>query len=304
MEQITSFAQLKAHLMDNNFVKRIAVANAIDEHSVEAALKAVESGFAEVFLFGEAAKIPVSEQVKKHFAEKIHIIDIVDAQQATEAAVMMVKQGDADVLMKGLINTDVLLRAILNKEKGILPDGNVLSFCSVFEIPAYHKLLFFGDAAVIPSPSFVQREAIINYVAQTAHKFGVTCPKIAMIHATEKANPKIQYMQDYIDIMEKYRAGAFSDIILDGPLDIFLALDKERGSIKNVNTPVLGDADGLIFPNFESANAFYKALISFAGAEMAGCLAGTSKPVVLTSRGDSAESKFNSIAMACVLSQD
>jgi phosphate butyryltransferase len=302
MEQITSFAQLKAHLTDNNFVKRIAVANAVDEHSVEAALKAVESGFAEIFLFGDATKIPVPEHIKQQFAEKIHIIDIPDVKQATETAVLAVRQGNADVLMKGLINTDVLLRAILNKEKGILPEGNVLSFCSVFEIPAYHKLLFFGDPAVIPSPSLAQREAIINYVAQTAQKFGVTCPKIAMIHATEVANPKIQYMQDYIDIMEKYCAGAFPDMIIDGPLDIFLALDKERGAIKNVPTPVLGDADGLIFPNFESANAFYKALISFAGAEMAGCLAGTSKPVVLTSRGDSAESKFNSIAMACVLS--
>ena len=302
MEQITSFAQLKAHLTDNNFVKRIAVANAVDEHSVEAVLKAVESGFAEAYLFGDEAKVPVQNYIKPHFANKIHIINIPDAQQATQAAVLMVKQGEADLLMKGLINTDVLLRAVLNKEHGILPEGNILSFCSVFEIPSYHKLLFFGDAAVIPSPNITQREAIINYVAQTALKFGVKRPKIAMIHATEVANPKIQYMQDYLDIMEKYRAGAFDNIILDGPLDIFLALDKERGAIKNVDTPVLGDADGLIFPNFESANAFYKALIAFANAEMAGCLAGTSKPVVLTSRGDSAESKFNSIAMACLLS--
>jgi len=302
MEQIKSFAQLKAHLTDNNFVKRIAVANAVDEHSVEAALKAVEEGFAEVFLFGEKAKVPVSEKFLQKFPQKIHFFDIPDPQQATEAAVLAVRNGDADVLMKGLVNTDVLLRAVLNKEKGILPEGNVLSFCSVFEIPTYHKLLFVSDPAVIPSPNIAQREAIINYVSQMAHKFGIARPKIAMIHATEVANPKIQYMQDYIDIMEKYRAGAFADIILDGPLDIFLALDKERGAIKKVNTPVLGDADGLIFPNFESGNAFYKALIAFAGAEMAGCLAGTSKPVVLTSRGDSAESKFNSIAMACVLS--
>jgi len=302
MEQIISFAQLKAHLTDSNFVKRIAVANAVDEHSVEASLKAVESGFAEVFLFGDAPNVPVPKQFMQQYADKIHIIDIPDAQQATDAAVLAVRNGEADLLMKGLINTDVLLRAVLNKEKGILPEGNILSFCSVFEIPTYHKLLFFGDAAVIPSPNLYQREAIINYVANTAHKFGVEKPKIAMIHATEVANPKIQYMQDYIDIMDKYRSGAFPNIILDGPLDVFLALDKERGAIKKVDTPVLGDADGLIFPNFESANAFYKALISFAGAEMAGCLAGTSKPVVLTSRGDSAESKFNSIAMACLLS--
>ncbi|MDR1654258.1 MAG: phosphate butyryltransferase [Prevotellaceae bacterium] len=302
MEQITSFAHLKAHLKENNHIKRIAVANAADEHSVEAALQAVESGFAEVFLFGDVKQVPVSAQMGLQFTKRVHVVNVPDVQQATEAAVALVRNGDADVLMKGLVNTDVLLRAVLDREKGILPEGNIMSFCSVFEIPKYHKLLFFADAAVIPSPTLEQRCAIINYVTETARKFGVARPKIAMIHATEKANPKIAYMQDYLDIMKMHRAGDFGDIVLDGPLDILLALDKARGSIKKVDTPVLGDADGLVFPNFESANVFYKTLISFADAQMAGCLTGTSKPVVLTSRGDSAESKFNSIAMACALS--
>jgi phosphate butyryltransferase len=142
---------------------------------------------------------------------------------------------------------------------------------------------------------------MIHYAINTANKFGITKPKIALIHATEVANPKIPYMQDYLDIMQMWRNGDFGDVILDGPLDIFLALDTERGKIKNVPTPVLGDADILIFPNFECANTFYKGLSLFAGAEMGGLLQGPDKPVVLTSRSESINSKFYSIAMACVM---
>ncbi|MFA6582499.1 MAG: phosphate acyltransferase, partial [Paludibacter sp.] len=176
-----------------------------------------------------------------------------------------------------------------------------LTYNAAMEIPKYHKLLFFSDPVVIPSPSLVQRTAMIKYAITTAQKFGIVKPKIALIHATEVANPKIHYMQDYLDIKEMWRNGDFGDVILDGPLDIFLALDKEAGAIKNIPTPVLGDADIIIFPNFECANTFYKGLSLFAGAEMGGLLQGLNNPVVLTSRSESVKSKFYSIAMACVL---
>ncbi len=231
----------------------------------------------------------------------VHIIDIPEVEQATREAVRMVKSGEADILMKGLVNTDVILRAILDKENGIVEKGKIITYNAALEIPSYHKLLFFTDPAVIPSPTVEQRTAMIKYVTETAHKFGIARPKIALIHATEKANPKIQYMQDYLDIMDKWRMGEFGDVIMDGPLDIFLALDPERGSIKKVPSPIHGDADILVFPNFECANTFYKGLMVFAKAEMAGLLQGTQKPVVLTSRSESVNSKFYSLAMACVM---
>ena len=186
----------------------------------------------------------------------------------------------------------------------MLPPGNVLSFTATFEVPGYHKLIFLADPAVIPSPTLEQRRAIINYTIATARKFGVEKPKVALIHATEKPNPKIQHMSDYVQIVEEAKEGKFGNVTIDGPMDIFLALDKERGAIKKVPTPILGDADILIFPNFESANAFYKALIAFAGAEMGGKLEGTTKPVVLTSRSDSIQSKFNSLALACITAHE
>jgi len=302
MESISSFAELTAHLTTLNCRKRMAVANAVDSHTLDAVLRAVDLGIIEAFLIGDVASIESPHLFEQNLSPFIHIIDIPDVQEATLEAVRMVKSGEADILMKGLVNTDILLRAILDKEKGILPAGNVLTYNAAMEIPTYHKLIFYSDPVVIPSPNLIQRTAMIKYAINTAYKFGIPKPKVALIHATEIANPKIHYMQDYLDIMQMWRNGDFGDVIMDGPLDIFLALDKERGSIKNVPTPVLGDADILIFPNFECANTFYKGLSLFAGAEMGGLLQGTEKPVVLTSRSESIDSKFYSIAMACVLS--
>lgn len=303
MELITSFAELTSHLKNVNQRKRLAVANAVDSHTLDAVLKAVDMGIVEAFLIGDVASIESPHLFEEHnLSPFIHIIDIPEVQLATLEAVRMVKAGEADILMKGLVNTDVLLRAILDKGKGILPAGNVLTFNAALQIPNYHKLVFFSDPVVIPSPNLVQRIAMIKYAIKTAYKFGISKPKVALIHATEVANPKIHYMQDYLDIMQMWREGEFGNVIMDGPLDIFLALDKERGSIKNVPSPVLGDADILIFPNFECANCFYKGLSLFAGAEMGGLLQGTEKPVVLTSRSESVQSKFYSIAMACVIS--
>lgn len=301
MESISSFAELTAHLTSVNCRKRMAVANAIDSHTLDAVVRAVDLGIVEAYLIGDVASIESPHLFEQKLSPFIHIIDIPEVHVATLEAVRMVKEGEADILMKGLVNTDILLRAILDKEKGLLPAGEVLTYNAVMEVPNYHKLIFFSDPVVIPSPNLVQRTAMIKYAIETAAKFGILKPKIALIHATEVANPKIPYMQDYLDIMQMWRNGEFGDVILDGPLDIFLALDTERGSIKNVPTPVLGDADILIFPNFECANTFYKGLSLFAGAEMGGLLQGTDKPVVLTSRSESIDSKFYSIAMACVI---
>jgi len=293
--------ELTGHLQNINSRKKLAVANGVDHHTLEAVIRAVESGIVEAYLIGDVAAIESPDLFKHNTGGFLHIIDIPDVNEATIQAVKMVKNGEADILMKGLVNTDVILRAILDKENGLLPHGKVLTYNAALEIPAYHKLLFFSDPAVIPSPNIVQRTAMVKYAIETAYKFGIKRPKVALIHATEKANTKIQYMQDYIDIMNEWRSGEFGDVIMDGPVDIFLALDTERGKIKNVNTPVLGDADILIFPDFASANPFYKGLMVFAGAEMAGLLQGTEKPVVLTSRSESINSKFYSIAMACIL---
>jgi phosphate butyryltransferase len=301
MNSILSFAELTSHLTQVNSRKKMAVANAVDSHTLDAVLRAVDLGIIEAYLIGDVASIESPQLFEHNLSPFVHIIDVPEVKEAALESVRMVKSGEADILMKGLVNTDVLLRAILDKEKGILKPGTVMSYNAAMEIPNYRKLIFFSDPVVIPSPNLVQRTAMVKYAINTAHKFGISKPKIALVHATEVANPKIQYMQDYLDIMQMWRDGEFGDVIMDGPLDIFLALDKERGSIKNVPSPVMGDADILILPNFESANIFYKGLALFAGAQMGGLLQGTDNPVVLTSRSETTLSKFYSIAMACVM---
>jgi phosphate butyryltransferase len=298
MEAISSFKELVDSLVKRNKRTRIVAANATDAHTLASLVRAVKLGFVEAFLVGNVSEIESPDELVSEF---IHIINITDKTEATKEAVRMVKENEADVLMKGLINTDILLKAILDKEKGILKSGSVMTHVGVLQLPTYHKLLFFTDAAVIPSPNLQQRIAQIKYAISVAQHFGVEKPKISLLHASEKPSPKIQYTQDYLSILDMHRKGEFGDVIIDGPLDLFLSCDKESIAIKGVKTPVNGDADILVFPNIESANCFYKGLMHFAGGKMAGILQGTDKPVILMSRSESSESKFSCIAMACAV---
>ena len=300
MEQIKSFLELETYLTSVPTRKKLAVANALDSHTLEAVKHAVDKGVIEAYLIDDKATID-NLRLFTDTSPFVHFVDILDVDIATVEAVRMVHSGECDILMKGLVTTDVILRAILDKEKGILKPGRVMTYNAALQIPNYHKLLFFSDPAVIPEPNKEQRIEMIKYAIKTAQSFGVKHPKVALIHATEKANPKIRFMQDYLDIVELWRNNYFGDVIVDGPVDVFLALDSERGTIKNVPTPLLGDADILIFPDFQTANTFYKGLALFAKTEMAGLLQGTEKPVVLTSRSESIYSKFCSICMACIL---
>lgn len=297
MLSIRSFKELRTHLEKLNGIRKLAVINPTDENTMEAVAEATNIGIIQPVLIGN------TEEFDLNYFTDLSIIELVrcpDLSEASAIAVEMVKNGHADILMKGLVNTDVLLKAILNKENGIVPFGNVVTFIAAMEIPRYSKLLFVTDPAVIPAPNFRQRSAMINYAIQMARNFGIYKPKVALIHGTEKKNPKLAFMKDYIDILKDAENGLFGDAIIDGPLDIFLALDQELGAIKKVKSDINGDADILIFPGFESANIFYKSMMTFADAQMGGILYGTEKPVVLTSRSDSAASKFNSIALACI----
>ena len=206
------------------------------------------------------------------------------------------------MLMKGIINTDNLLRAVLNKEHGLLPKGNVLSHITVAEIPTYNKLLFFSDAAVIPSPTMNHFEAMIRYNVDVCRKMGISAPRVALVHCTEKVNEKFPFTLDYVALKEKAEAGEFGEMFLDGPMDVKTACDSHSGEVKGISSPVVGHADMIIFPNIIAANTFYKTLSLFGDANMAGMLQGTTAPVVVPSRADSGTSKFYSLALACVCS--
>ena len=178
--------------------------------------------------------------------------------------------------------------------------GNVLSHVSAMRSPAYHKMLFMSDAAVIPYPTFEQRIAMIRYVIRLCNLYGIEQPRIALIHCTEKVSPKFPITLDYQKIVEMCQAGEFGNAIIDGPSDLKCAVDKESADIKGIHSPLEGNADAVIMPDIEAANVYYKAITAFTDTRLAVGLQGTSCPVTLTSRADSAETKYNSLAMACL----
>lgn len=300
MEQIKTFREMTAHLKRCAQRKRVAVVCGYDAHSFSAIEQMMNEGFAEFILVGETKKYSCFPDLDNN-KQYITFVDAPDREAASRIAVLLVKEGRADILMKGVINTDVLLHAILNKDVGLLPHGRVLTHLAVMQIPTYDKLLFFSDSAVIPNPTLEQRMAMIDYSIHACRQFGISNPRIALIHCTEKVSPKFPVSVDYAQIVERHKAGAFPDSIIDGPLDLRVACDKSSMDIKGICSPVEGDADVLLFPDIETGNAFYKAVTLFASAEIAGMLMGTQCPVVLTSRSDSAQTKFYSLCMACLL---
>lgn len=228
-----------------------------------------------------------------------------DPADASAKAVELVRNGRTQVLMKGFVNTDVLLRAVLNKETGILPKGRILTHVTAAKISTYHKLLFFTDPAVIPYPTQEQRMAQIEYIADMCHKFHIPQPKISLIHCTEKVDERhFPFTEGYLELKQMAKDGKFGNCIVDGPLDLKTSCSAEALHAKKLESPIGGDADALIFPDIEAGNVFYKAITLFAQTETAAVLQGTLAPVVLPSRGDTVKSKFYSLALATMISTE
>lgn len=247
---------------------------------------------------------PESDFISSILSKYPDAVTVVPAQTKDDAAakgVSIVREGNGDVLVKGNINTDNLLRAVLNKESGLLPKGRVLSHVTAVEAEAYNKLLLFSDAAVIPNPTYEQFDAMISYDTNVAVALGVKKPNVALIHFTEKVNEKFQITLDYVELKKNAAEGKYGDAVVDGPMDAKTAVDSHSAMMKGISSEVPGNADILIFPNLEASNTFYKTVSFFGHAKMAGLILGPDVPVVVPSRADSAESKYYSLALACVV---
>lgn len=283
---------------------RIAVAAAEDTNTLSSIARGSSEGWIHAILHGRRSKIEQACAQEGIDASLFEIIDHEDDLKATLAATAQVKDGAADVLMKGLVGTDKFLKAVLDKEKGLLPKGAVMSYTCALEIPKYPKLLFISDTAVLPNPDLAQKQAMINYSVAMARRFGIKTPKVALISATEKVGASMPSTLEYAILCKMADRGQIKDVIIDGPLDVFLACDPAAMEVKGVNTPIAGEADILIFPDLQTANSFYKGLMLFAGAELAGLIQGTSKPVVVMSRSESAASKYYCLALSCLMAED
>jgi phosphate butyryltransferase len=284
--------------------KRLAVAFGQDPYTIESLGRAAEAGIAGAVLVGDRQLIESVCREKGVDPALFEIRHNPNPVSASEESTAMVRCGEADVLMKGLVNTDIFLKAVLDKEKGLLPPGAVMTYTGILDIPAYRKLLFISDPAVIPFPTLDQKAAMIRYSVEMANKLGIEETKVSLVSCTEKVNPAIPNTVNDAVLCQMNRRGQLSGCLVDGPLDIFLSCDPGSLKVKGVPTPIGGDADILIFPGLESANSFYKGLMLFADAELAGLIRGTSKPVVLMSRSESPHSKFYCIALACLMAEE
>lgn len=301
MEPTVDFKALPQRLRSMAKCVTVAVACPADAHTEEVIERSISEEFAKFILVAVEQNAAVAERLHAKYPDRTAIILATDVDDASRKAVAEVRQGRAQVLMKGTVNTDNLLRAVLNKECGLLEKGHVLTHIAVAEIPGLQRLLFFTDTAVIPYPTTEQFHAQLGYIADTYRSVtGNDCPRVALTHCTEKVSEKFPLTLSYEELKKEAREGAFGSIEVDGPMDVKTACDAESGAIKGIASPVVGNADILIFPDIEAGNTFYKAITLFAKATVAGMLAGTTAPVVVTSRADTVESKFYSLATACM----
>lgn len=280
--------------------KKLAVAVAQDDAVLEAVKIAKERGIADSILVGDKEKIEAVAAEMNMDLTGFEIIDEPDVAQAALTAVKLVHDKKADILLKGLLDTKLFLKSVLNKECG-LRKGKMMSHVCVFEIEGIDRLLFFTDVAFNTYPSLEDKVTIINNAVEIAQACGIETPKVAPICAVEVLNPKMPPTVDAAALTEMNEKGEIKDCVVYGPLSMDLAIDPEAAKHKGVSNPVAGHADILLFPNIDAGNITYKILVRTAKVKNGNLLIGTSAPVILTSRSDDFETKINSIALAAVV---
>lgn len=298
--EFKNIGQLLEKVKDRRECKRLAVAAAADPHVLEAACLARREGIAEPILIGDKPRI---ERILGELGEKMpaeQLIHEPDADCAARTAVGLVRAGEADFLMKGLLNTSNMLRAVLNRESG-LEHGGVLSHISINELPNYPKLLVVTDAGILINPSLEEKTAIIRNAVGALRAMGYERPMVSVLAALEKVNPKMQETMDAAALKQMNEEGIITDCIVEGPISIDLAIDPEAAAIKGYQSPAVGKSDIFVVPNIACGNILNKGLRYLANSRQVGVVLGTQVPIVLTSRGASAESKYLSIAVTSAM---
>jgi phosphate butyryltransferase len=280
--------------------RTIAVACAQDSDVLKAVENARQNGIVAAILVGDAEKITAICKEESIDLNEYKVIDLKDMAEASLKAVELVSSGQADMVMKGLVDTGIILKAVLNKEVG-LRTGNVLSHVAVFEIPAYHKLMLITDAAMNIAPDVNQKKQIIENALIVSKALDIDEAKVAIIAAKEKVNPKMPATVDAGELVKMNQSGELTGCIVGGPFAVDNAVSLEAARIKGIDHPVAGDADIMLCPTIEAGNVFYKTLAFLCDCKSAGTIVGAKAPVILTSRADSEEAKLNSIALSVLM---
>ncbi len=294
--ELKNFQELILKVQNNNSKKRVAVAAAHDEHTLEAVFRAAKDKLVEPVLIGNKEKII---KIIKNLNVEYDLNTIISTESDKESAektVELINANKADFIMKGKLQTADLLKAVVDKEKG-LRTGKVISHVAILEVPAYHKLLAITDGGMMMYPNAEEKKQILESAVDVFLAMGYECPKVAVLAAVETVNPKMPEAVD-ADILKKMnQSGKIKDCIIEGPISVDLTFNKESAQIKGYDSPVTGEADILLVPNITTGNIMSKALIEMANATMAGMIVGAKVPIVLTSRGATSQEKYLSLVL-------
>lgn len=296
---IKNFDELLAVAVEKG-PKRIAVACAQDDDVLKAIKAAYDKGIVNGYLVGDVALIKSIAAEINLDLKGFELINILDLKEASLKAVELVSSGKADLVMKGLVDTSIILKAVLNKEVG-LRTGNALSHVAIFDVPTYHKILLVTDAAMNIAPDVNTKKQIIENTLFVTKALNIEIPNVGVIAAKEKVTESMIATVDAGELVRMNQQGLITGCKVGGPFALDNAVSKEAAEIKGIKDPMAGDVDVLLCPTIEAGNVLYKALNFLANAKSAGIIVGAKAPIVLTSRADSDDSKLNSIALGVLM---
>lgn len=295
---LTTIKDLVAKAKEGD-LKTLVVACADDKHVLEAVEKARAEGIVRPILVGNKEIIMMLFDDLSIDPSYFEIIDLMDHEQACDYAVKLVSENDGYILMKGYVDTKIILKSVLKEQFGF-KGKNRLSHVSILEIKNYHKLLMMSDGGMNMYPNVDEKQEIIENAVEVLHHLGIKNPKIGVIAAIEKINEKMQPTVDAAELIKRNQSGKITGCIVDGPFALDNAINKEAAIHKGIDSDVAGDVDMILMPQIETGNVFYKSMMFLANAKSASIVVGGKRPIVLTSRADTTESKFYSIALAAV----
>mgnify|MGYP002799193878 FL=1 len=278
--------------------KVIAVAAAHDHEVLECAVKAKREQLADFILIGMTDKIKSILVSMEETPDSWTIIEEPDDAKAAAKAVELASEKKADALMKGLLHTSVFLRALFNKEYGLVPPKALVSQVTVTEYPDQNRLVLITDCAVNVTPTYAEKLQILNNAVSLAHRLGMECPGVACIAPVEVVNEKMPETIDAAMLSKANERGQIKGCRVDGPLALDNALSVEAAQAKSIDSPVAGHADILLMPNLCTGNALDKSLRYFAGLKTGSAVIGASVPIIMTSRSDSAQNKLHAITLS------
>ena len=298
---LRNFNELIEKVRSLSKARRVVVASAADEHSLEAVFHAQKDGIVDPVLVGEKSKIlDILSKLGVSLPEG-GLYDVPEAEEAAMKSVELIREGKGDFLMKGKLETAQMLKPVVNKETGI-GTCKLMSHVAVFQSPHYHKLLVVTDGGMVTYPTLEQKKAIIENAVGVLKSLGYEKPKVGILAAIEKVNPK---MPETLESDALYQMNAEEKIkgcVVAGPISLDVALNSDAAEIKGYKNPVAGDADILIVPNIHTGNVLGKSITTLGGGQMAGIVMGARVPIILTSRGSSSEEKYLSLALAAAIS--